>query len=443
MIIFLIFLFSPFNSSPYLTVTGSPQTSIILNWNTETLDSTIVAYGLTPNLEDTFRIPELSYYHHATLTGLLPGASYYYEVVPLKIKGRFHTFPQSCDSFSFCAFGDTRTDSAAHQSVIDRMSQYPFSFLLHSGDLVAYGDNTDDWRTFFNIEDTIIRYITFMPTIGNHESPYWPYDTLFLLPDSEDYYSFQYANCYFINLNTQIDLSGPQKVWLEEELIEANNNPEIDWIFVTLHRPPYSSGNHGSQLDVRSAWCPLFETYNVDIVFGGHDHDYERTVPINGVVYIVTGGGGAPLRDVDSSPWTAHSEKTYHFCYITIKGRKLWLKVIRPDGSICDTLFIDKTVAVKSRVSTNQGMLLLTPNPFSQQLTVIFGVLRPTHIRVLIYDRMGRLVQTLVDKKEDSGINRLIWEGKDELGHSIDSGIYFVVLEHDDRRIIKKVIKAN
>ena len=95
-------------------------------------------------------------------------------------------------------------------------------------------------------------------------------------------------------------------------------------------------------LDVREAWCSLFEQYDVDIVFAGHDHDYERTIPINDVVYIVTGGGSAILYGVDMRKWLAYAEATYHFCLVKIMGKKLILEAIKPDGSVFDRLVISK-----------------------------------------------------------------------------------------------------
>lgn len=67
------------------------------------------------------------------------------------------------------------------------------------------------------------------------------------------------------------------------------------WTIATMHHPPYSGSDHNSSLDVRGSFSPLFEQYDVDLVLSGHDHDCQRTRSINGVTYIVS-GGGAGLR---------------------------------------------------------------------------------------------------------------------------------------------------
>lgn len=339
--------FEPLSTRPYLTVTDSPTRSVCINWNTENLTPSVVAYGLTPLLEDTIKISDSRHFHHVELTQLLPATQYFYKVMAYDAIHTFTTFPEHADSFSFIVFGDTRTDSATHQSVINRMADYEFRFLIHSGDLVHHGDNLHEWRTFFTIEDTLLQSKHFMPTIGNHEKPFWPYDTLFALPEPEDYYSFKYGNAHFIVLNTEMDMGGLQRDWLIRELTMARNDTSVDWIFVTLHRPPYTSGLYDPDPNIQKHWCPLFEEYGVDIVLAGHDHIYERTSKIRGVTYIVSGGGGAPLYDVGKSTWTMYSEKTYHFCLIHIMGKRLHLRAIKPNGVVFDSLVFDKTNDVR------------------------------------------------------------------------------------------------
>ncbi len=334
--------FRSFDTSPYITPTSVPAKSVTINWNTHKAIASAVAYGTSPLLKDTIYYTNKVNHHHVILNNLLPGTEYYYKILPDGNIHKFKTFPEKADSLFFIVFGDTRSDSASHQAVIDQISNYSFDFLIHSGDLVSKGYKTDDWKTFFNIEGKLLADKVFVPTIGNHEKPFWQYDTLFSLPGLEDFYSVRCANVCIICLNTEMDLDGIQKKWLINELRFISKDTTIDWIFVNLHRPPYSSGSHGSALDVRQQWCPIFEEHKVDIVFCGHDHSYERTKKINGVIYIVCAGGGAPLYDVGMSEWTTHSEKTHHFCLVSIRNRQMKLQAIKPDGTVFDSLVIKK-----------------------------------------------------------------------------------------------------
>jgi 3',5'-cyclic AMP phosphodiesterase CpdA len=79
------------------------------------------------------------------------------------------------------------------------------------------------------------------------------------------------------------DVDDPaQRAFLERTLAEST----ATWKIVAVHHPPYSAGYQGSNTAVREAFSPLFERYGVQLVLSGHEHDYQRSVPINGVVYV-------------------------------------------------------------------------------------------------------------------------------------------------------------
>jgi hypothetical protein len=83
-------------------------------------------------------------------------------------------------------------------------------------------------------------------------------------------------------------------------------------------------------------WGPLFTRYQVDLVFSGHDHNYERSI-VDNVTYVVTGGGGSPLYDNGHSPWTVYSEKTYHYCLLSANSTTMSFEAKKPDGSVFDS----------------------------------------------------------------------------------------------------------
>ncbi len=437
-------LFGPFESKPYLTPTGTPWSSVNIGWNTATLESTRVAYGLTSALGDTIRLEGVRNYHHARITGLLPDCEYYYRVLPAGNLNRFRTFPARSDTGVFIVVGDTRTDSAAHQSVVNEIAGYDHDFIINCGDLVEDGNLDSLWQMFFSIEDTLLETTHFLPVLGNHEAPYWQYDTLFSLPDSEEYYSVDCGNIHVVALNTETNLVGPQLSWLRQDLERNRNNDRTDWTIVAFHRPPYSSGSHGSQLDVREAWCHLFETYQVDLVFAGHDHDYERTVPINGVVYVISGGGGAPLRGVGTNPWTAYAESTYQFCQVEIKNRYLRMRAVKPNGTVFDSLIIDKgRFEPKGTTGLPNRRLSVIPNPMHDQVVISCQLDQPRRLRLSIADHAGREVTILKDTDEPAGLYLLIWDGRDRRGKSVGAGVYFVVAQVGGEVWMNKITRVS
>ena len=138
---------------------------------------------------------------------------------------------------------------------------------------------------------------------------------------------------FALDTNQAFDKASAQYKWLEQQLSASTSA----WKIPVFHHPPYSSGAHGSDLTVRAALSPLFEKYKVQLVLTGHDHHYERTKPQNGVVYVVTGGGGAGLRSVKPSSFTEVAQSRLEFTALTVDGEKLVLEAIDDKGVAFDS----------------------------------------------------------------------------------------------------------
>jgi len=81
-----------------------------------------------------------------------------------------------------------------------------------------------------------------------------------------------------------------------------------------------------------------------------------------------------------------------------------------------------------------------TPNPFNPRTTFAFDLPRATTVRMVLFDVRGRLVRTLVEGERDAGAHRVVWDGTDEQGRAVSSGVYFVRWEGDGRRFVKKAV---
>ncbi|HID61559.1 MAG TPA: hypothetical protein EYP49_02255 [Anaerolineae bacterium] len=270
--------------------------------------------------------------------------------------------PAQGGSLTFMVLGDTRTDHTAHQSVVDMMlTAGPPPFYLHTGDFVDDGSVMSQWDTFLDIERDLMAVSTLYPSMGNHERNHQNYFDM--LDPPGPWYSFDSGDAHFVCL--QVDgygdytPGGSQYDWLVSDLAGTFK----PWKFVFFHIPPYSSGGHGSDLDVRQALAPLFEQYGVAIVFNGHDHDYERSVA-NGVTYIVTGGGGAPpYPKIHDNPAGVYFESVYHFVQITISGDTLYGVAIEPDGTEFDHFTIVLGGATPTTTDTPTDTPTLTSTP--------------------------------------------------------------------------------
>lgn len=325
---------------PYLqSVTTS---TIIVAWETDLPSRGEIAYGETAAYGSSATDAAVGTRHAVTLTGLVPHTTYRYRVesdsAPLTEEAAFRTAAgPDQTAFTFVVFGDTRTQHQFHQAVVNRIVEQKPDFALHTGDLVAHGSVASEWETFFEIERELMARVPLFPALGNHEGNAPIYFDLFYLPGNERWYTFVYGNARFVCLEidgiANFAPGSEQYVWLDETLA-ANTRP---WLFVFFHYPPYTSAEEVQyESDLRQTLVPLFERYGVDVVFNGHKHDYERN-EMNGVTYVVTGGGGAPLYPMqEQEPTQAAFAVEHHFVLVEIDSDHLRAAAISVDGEVLD-----------------------------------------------------------------------------------------------------------
>ena len=107
-----------------------------------------------------------------------------------------------------------------------------------------------------------------------------------------------------------------------------------------MHEPLYCKGGHKPRVDIRKVWEPLFIEYNVNLVFQSHNHYYQRSNPINGITYIVTGGGGAPLYTPEDAKFINISIKNYHYCVLDTTRNSINYSARYLNGTVFDELTI-------------------------------------------------------------------------------------------------------
>jgi len=234
-------------------------------------------------------------------------------------------------------YGDSRTGHDAHTRVVAQIMAALPAVVFHTGDLVEDGTDPADWDMFNAITGDLRATAEFFPALGNHELQAQLFFDNFELPGNEQWYSVVRNRTHFIILNTCVDISptSEQYLWLLNDLASVGDS--IWFTAVLFHHPPYSTGYHTEdELGLRATLVPLFEQYGVDIVFNGHDHDYERSY-CGDIYYIVAGGGGAPLRD----QYREHECSQlflmqYHFCRLSILPDRMYVRVIDDLGVTVD-----------------------------------------------------------------------------------------------------------
>lgn len=276
--------------------------------------------------------------HAVHVCGLTAGTTYYYQVgggptgsETWSKTQSFATVPDS-GTITVGVLGDARDTVTTWQMVGQRMQQVGVSIQLIPGDIVDLGASGDLWTQWLQaiwIDPTDAnKFLTLgqqmiVPIAGNHEGESSQFYGNWTLPGDGDYAgtysSFDVGNTHFVMIDDQFAQlqtdftqapASTQLAWLDADLNRANQNrTKVPFITVLSHRGLYSTSNHSTDPDVlaaRGALAPIFDKYAVDLVFNGHDHEYERSNPLkagtpasgdpvvgSGTTYVICAGAGA------------------------------------------------------------------------------------------------------------------------------------------------------
>lgn len=250
--------------------------------------------------------PTEGHQHWAKVTGLEAGALYSYSVVvgsTVVPPREFRATPSAGQDYRVAIIGDTRTHDIDHQAVVDDLMPHAPDAVIHTGDLMTTAGILSDWEGFFAIEADLLARAPFLPAFGNHEAifghAYWrgyidvpgAYNT-----DRRDY-AFSYGNSHWIIYDSATAMDDARIEWITAKLIEGAQYP---FSFVVFHHPFYSFSKHTPNLSKRELFHPLFVKHGVTAVWNGHNHCYEHFL-VDGVHYLVVGGGGSSLYGTESS----------------------------------------------------------------------------------------------------------------------------------------------
>lgn len=138
--------------------------------------------------------------------------------------------------------------------------------------------------------------------------------------DHESNFSFDYGNAHYVFLDANPHLfngaldgsqpfTGPQPLFtpypsvLRDWLIHDLDSSSRQWKFVVFHQPAFSSGNATLKNDQMRTVAKFLEDHGVNMVFNGHEHNYQRTFPIraNANVAAVPSPSGPPAVSIDTS----------------------------------------------------------------------------------------------------------------------------------------------
>ena len=337
----------------------------VLKTDNEIIQKTLTTDTLVPPFRD-LDIGDLALVRQSVVLVELDAYQiYHYEVMcedgSASSSGSFKTarFPGKNAPFDFVVMSDIHANYGFHGPVAEAVGKLSPDFILHTGDLIGqWGEYWSNWLEVFEVGRPYFKNTAFLTVVGNHDiDPAGNFRFLFgyndpeLTRDQEDstqtFYSFHYGNMHVIVLDfhTQRRNLEPQLAWLKSELESST----ADWVVVSFHDSMLSVGGREMfRMDILLDYALLILEHEVDLVFFGHDHIYERLIPIGSegkkpVHFVSTNSGGHP-RAVRPSPVVAggigHPDVMY--AHVQVDGNRLKMEAILPDGTVIDRLELQK-----------------------------------------------------------------------------------------------------
>ena len=266
-------------------------------------------------------------YWEAKLTGLKRNTIYYYKIGDRRInKFRTPPLPGEAD-FRICSTSDMHESSPECVAMFNQIAGFNPDIVITTGDLTGAGPSgQQEVDNRFREAMVWSQSAAWMPVWGNHDWEYTNFDDLrtykgrFDIPNpgtissspsvsccGEDWGWFDYGNTRFISLPEPWN-SSTRKEWKKQVLpifTAAQNDTNISFIVTFGHRSAYTTTKERSpgELDLRSILNGLrtvFPKYKLDL--SGHNHQYERYQPSNGMTYIINSTAGAYYHNGWVSP---------------------------------------------------------------------------------------------------------------------------------------------
>ncbi len=305
----------------------------------------------------------------AELTGLRPGADYWFRVGKRSPLYRFRTMPaKATDTIHFISGGDCGVNAHALANNVQAARQDPM-FAVVGGDL-GYDDGKSvevSLAFLRNYAKTMVgregRLIPMVACVGNHEveggynkprakAPFFYalFDGLYPETGYATLDFGDYLSLVLLDTGHTSAIEGAQADWLGKALKERSERPHV---VVVNHVPAYPSfrkaegkdGKAGTGEGNRKHWVPLFEKYRVPVVLEHHDHTFKRTRPLlggsaddDGVLYLGDGSWGrlrSPQKPENLS-YLAATSRDYHLSLHRLQGEERFHLALDENGRVMD-----------------------------------------------------------------------------------------------------------
>lgn len=375
---------------PYTTLTvqwftdGPIDPGSTVEWGSSATELTNNATGVTEKTlgaeSDNDPSVDTILVHTATMTGLTAGQPVFYRVGGpgawsdvIETKG----VPAEGESFRIVTFGDQDVTPGTSDIVNQDVINAGPDLVVILGD-IPYADDHDDqhkWDIWYDMVEPYASRIPVMMTPGNHETVDWEdgsenataYAKRVAMPGNEFFFTWEYNGLFFLSIPSHPtqwdnDVSRAEMISFADEALEdakeRKEAGELDHVIVYQHHQMVSnheSSNRQFNRDLLTWEEPLLQQHEVDMLWNGHNHFYERTYPMvasiptsfdrtgyqdeTGYIELTSGGAGRSLYNFqhpdDFYLFNADWARQYHYVTVDVNGPTMTFNaigsVLQPD----------------------------------------------------------------------------------------------------------------
>ncbi|MGC3968607.1 MAG: metallophosphoesterase [Pirellulales bacterium] len=202
--------------------------------------------------------------------------------------------------WKFGFVGDTQLADDKLEPLMAKFERQNVEFVLHLGDMVDESSSDLEWDRL--IAASMKHRVRLMPVVGNHDvrrdydddgsirfRQYFPD-----LPGT--FYHFRHRGVNFLMLNSERSFAPGSE---QATFIDFHLKHNLGTAIACLHRPTFTTAERDrtSMFSRRVCLHGALQGTDTVAVLSGHNHYYDRTKPLDGLTYVVSGGGGGALRE--------------------------------------------------------------------------------------------------------------------------------------------------
>lgn len=338
---------------PYLSRIGTAAPTVVVH--------TDPACGVTFSSDGRVVESKMQSHHYFPLSSVAGDVAYTVKAGDLPLaEGLARLGTDHTGGLTFAIIGDAQnsTSSERRAKVLAALVAHQPAFIIHTGDMLVGKPDAgnvfgDEWRlNFFDPMPDYQRTVPFLPVLGNHddmtEGQRASFQTVFPGMPENGCYSFSTGGTafFFMDILNQVRefVDKGHRQWLAEEV---GKYPDARWKVAVFHVSPWSGGHRGERewtVGGREELLAALQQAGVDLVFCGHDHNYQRIRPLvrkgvaaGPVQIVITGMAGSNAYDATEKAYTAMVvNRRDHYCLVKVTAESIHVQAIAADGEVID-----------------------------------------------------------------------------------------------------------